>query len=377
MPALSVRSIDKTFGTTPVLRGVSLEVEAGEFVALLGASGSGKSTLLRIIAGLESPDAGDIQIAGSSVTSLPPAARDLAMVFQSYALYPHKTVAENIAVPLEMRRLRAWQRFPLLGRLSPQARAARLQIAADVKAAAAIVGMEELLHRLPNQLSGGQRQRAALARAMVRHPRLLLMDEPLSNLDSKLRAKLRTEISELHARTKATVVYVTHDQAEAMTMAHRVAVMVDGRIVQIGPPQALYAQPNDIRVAEMLGQPSINVIAGHATEQGVLAGGIHWPLHYRLPARTVVRLGFRPESVVVLPSMPGEPAATVRRIEHLGAELLVHIALPAGDRIIARAQADRALQPGDSVRLDVRPERLLLFSESGERLAVPALSRCA
>jgi multiple sugar transport system ATP-binding protein len=377
MPALSVRSIDKTFGTTPVLRGVSLEVEAGEFVALLGASGSGKSTLLRIIAGLESPDAGDIQIAGSTVTALPPAARDLAMVFQSYALYPHKTVAENIAVPLEMRRLRAWQRLPLLGRLSPKARAARLQIDADVKAAAAIVGMQELLHRLPSQLSGGQRQRAALARAMVRHPRLLLMDEPLSNLDSKLRAKLRTEISELHARTKATIVYVTHDQAEAMTMAHRVAVMVDGRIVQIGPPQALYAQPNDLRVAEMLGQPAINVVTGHVTDQCVLAGGFHWPLHYRLPARTVVRLGFRPESVVVLPWMSGEPAATVHRIEHLGAELLVHIALPAGDRIIARAQADRVFQPGDCVRIDVRPERLLLFSESGERLSAPALSRCA
>ncbi|MBL0914921.1 MAG: ABC transporter ATP-binding protein [Sphingopyxis sp.] len=231
MSALGIAGIAKRFGQTSVLSDISLEVESGEFVALLGASGSGKSTLLRIIAGLEKPDAGRIAIGDLDVTSLPASARDIAMVFQSYALYPQMTVAANIGLGLEMRRLRPWQRLPGMGWL-PDVRRTRAGIVDDVARAAAIVRMESLLDRKPAQLSGGQRQRAALARAMARRPRLLLMDEPLSNLDAKLRQQMRGEISDLHRSTGATIVYVTHDQVEAMTMADRVAVMVDGHIVQ-------------------------------------------------------------------------------------------------------------------------------------------------
>jgi multiple sugar transport system ATP-binding protein len=372
MAALTLHNISKRFGAVNVLDDVSLDVQGGEFVALLGASGSGKSTLLRIIAGLETPDRGAVHIGGRPATERPPAERDVAMVFQNYALYPHKTVAENIALPLEMRRLNGWQRLPGIGALSRQARATRQQIAGDVRGAAAIVGIERLLDRRPNQLSGGQQQRVALARAMVRRPRLLLMDEPLSNLDAKLRTRMRAEISELHARIKSTIVYVTHDQAEAMTMANRIAVMVDGRIVQIGPPQELYNEPCDVRVAEMLGNPSINLIDGHVLRDHIEAGGM------RLPIAAIesnsVRVGFRPEAAQCLPisslaaSAVNAANATVVRTEHLGAEVLLHLALAGDQRVIVRQDVSFRAAPGDRLHLRVPTSKLLLFDEHGARL---------
>jgi multiple sugar transport system ATP-binding protein len=380
MAALTLHGICKRFGAVNVLDDVSLDVQGGEFVALLGASGSGKSTLLRIIAGLDTPDRGDVHIGGRPATERPPAERDVAMVFQHYALYPHKTVAENIALPLEMRRLSGWQRLPGLGAFSRQARATRQQIATDVSAAAAIVGIERLLERRPNQLSGGQQQRVALARAMVRRPRLLLMDEPLSNLDAKLRTRMRAEISELHARIGSTIVYVTHDQAEAMTMANRIAVMVDGRIVQIGPPQELYNEPCDVRVAEMLGNPSINLIDGRVLRDHIDAGGLRLPIDATVlalgastgsSASANVRVGFRPEAAQCLSvssHAPDASNATVVRIEHLGAEVLLHLALAGDQRVIVRQEASCRAAPGDRLHLRVPTSKLLLFDEHGARL---------
>ena len=229
--------------STEVLRDVSLEVADGEFLAILGPSGCGKSTLLRILAGLERLDAGTVELDTRDVTELPPKARNLAMVFQSYALYPHMTVARNIAVPLEMRRLSALRRVPLLG---------------------------ALLARRPAQLSGGQRQRVALARAMVRSPAAFLMDEPLSNLDAWLRADAREEILALQRRLGATVVYVTHDQAEAMAMADRVAVMQGGRLLQVAPPQKVYDEPADLEVARFVGAPPMNALPAGQDADGAL-----------------------------------------------------------------------------------------------------------
>jgi len=218
MADLAIDRISKSFGRTRILHDVSLAVQDGEFLSLLGPSGCGKSTLLRIIAGLETRDTGSIAIGGRAVDALRPKARDVAMVFQSYALYPHYTVERNIALPLQMRRLSRWQRLPLVGRLLPGSRSARAEIATEVRGVAKALEIEPMLGRKPGQLSGGQRQRVALGRAMVRRPAVFLMDEPLSNLDAKLRVQMRVEIKELQQRLGATIVYVTHDQSEAMTM---------------------------------------------------------------------------------------------------------------------------------------------------------------
>ena len=366
MTALSIRRIAKCFGTTHVLNDVSLDVESGEFVALLGASGSGKSTLLRVIAGLETPDAGRIAIDDEDVTRLPPDRRDLAMVFQSYALYPQMSVARNIGLGLEMRRLKPWQRLPGM-RLLPPVRRIRAQIDAEVAQAAEIVGMGALKDRKPAQLSGGQRQRAALARAMARRPRLLLMDEPLSNLDTKLRQRMRGEIIDLHRSTGATIVYVTHDQVEAMTMADRVAVMVDGRIVQVGLPHDLYADPDDVRVAEMLGSPAINLLQGIARSGGVEAGGQFWRCAHALAEGRAVQLGFRAEHAV-LNGSGALCTARIGRVENLGAERLVHLAFVDGGATAMVRLGSGATLPRGAFSLCVPENRLLLFDETGARL---------
>jgi len=372
MAALTLSGISKRFGTVPVLDDVSMEIESGEFVVLLGASGSGKSTLLRIIAGLDTPDRGTVHIGGRSATELPPAKRDVAMVFQSYALYPHKTVAGNITLPLEMRRLRPWQRVPGLSALSASARATRSQIAADVRQAAAMVGIDHLLDRRPSQLSGGQQQRVALARAMVRRPQLLLMDEPLSNLDARLRTRVRGEICDLHARIAPTIVYVTHDQAEAMTMANRIAVIVEGRIVQVGRPRDLYTQPSDVRVAEILGSPAINLIDGVAIDGWLETAGLRVPLYGELSGR--VRVGFRPEAARLVRASAHERNATVVRREHLGADLLLHLTMTGGQAVVVREDPECPTAPGDAVCLSVPPEKLLLFDDRGGRVHPRAVS---
>ncbi len=365
MPSVSLRGIHKSFGATPVLRDVTLEVAEGEFLAILGPSGCGKSTLLRILAGLETADAGEVFIGEMRVDRLPPKARDLAMVFQSYALYPYMTVGQNVSLPLEMRRLSAWQRVPLLGRLFSGA--ARRGIAADVEAVAAPLGLSPLLGRKPSQLSGGQRQRVALARAMVRNPAAFLMDEPLSNLDARLRAEARAEIVALTRRLGVTALYVTHDQGEAMAMADRVAVMQGGRVLQLAAPQELYDEPASLEVARFVGSPPMNALAAEVASDGaVVVAGARLPWHS--PARGPVTLGVRPEGW--LPADDGIPVL-LERIEHLGAETLCH--LVGGVVLRLSPEASRGLAPGR--RLCLMPQRAVLFGPDGLRLPLAAARR--
>jgi len=346
---ISVDGVRKSFGTVEVLKDISLDIANGEFLTLLGPSGCGKSTLLRIVAGLERNDAGSIAIAGRRVDELPARDRDIAMVFQSYALYPHMTVAENIGLPLGMRRMNVWQRLPWLGALLPGTAAARKSIARDVAEAAAALDITPLLGRKPAQLSGGQKQRVALGRAMVRHPAAFLLDEPLSNLDAKLRVQMRAELTELQRRLGATMVYVTHDQAEAMTMSDRVAVMLGGKLQQVAPPRRLYDDPETLAVAEFVGSPKINVMP--------VGGGYH---------------AVRPESMqLVAPFETGALAGHVRLVEHMGSESLVHVEVPGhAAPLIARleAHAEHDPQRGEAVGLKPLPERVLQFDSEGRRV---------
>ena len=370
MAGISIQDVTKSFGAAHVLRGVSAELAQGEFLSLVGPSGCGKTTLLRIIAGLETADAGRVWIGGRDVTALRPAARDVAMVFQNYALYPHLTVLQNMAVPLIMRRLSAIERLPLLRHAVPGHRARRAGILAEVRDAAAVLQIGHLLDRRPAQLSGGQRQRVALGRALVRQPAAFLMDEPLSNLDAELRAQTRREIVELHRRAGVTTVYVTHDQVEAMTMSDRVALMLDGRILQLGTPRALYDDPADLRVAQFLGSPRINVLDGVATGEGVRLGDVVLPFAVDAPEGTALHLGVRPERVsLAAMGMPG----VVRHVEYLGAEALVHVDTAAGALVARVPGVDVAVE--EAVRLSVDWAGVLVFDASGGRLAVKALSR--
>ena len=370
-----IDGVQKRFGPTPVLHGVSATLAQGEFLALVGPSGCGKTTLLRIIAGLEAADEGRILIAGRDVTRARPADRDVAMVFQNYALYPHLTVAQNMAVPLALRRLSLPARLPLLRHLVPGQGAARRGIAADVARAADSLGIGHLLDRRPAQLSGGQRQRVALGRAVVRQPRAFLMDEPLSNLDAELRARTRKEIVDLHRRAGVTTVYVTHDQVEAMTMADRVALMLGGRILQIGPPRTLYDDPASLAVAQFLGTPRINVLPGTATGHGVQSGDALLPLHPACAPGAPVTVGLRAEALAVSPR--GALPAVVEHLEFLGADVLLHVNAAAGP-LVARVSVAAAdgLRANDAVRLDADWPQALLFGPDGARLRTraPALA---
>ncbi|MBR0656128.1 ABC transporter ATP-binding protein [Plastoroseomonas arctica] len=373
--AILIEGVEKAFGATRVLKGVSLTLRQGEFMALVGPSGCGKTTLLRIVAGLESADAGRVVIGGRDVTRARPADRDIAMVFQNYALYPHLTVAQNLAVPLAMRRLSALERLPLVHRLVPGNAARRRAIAARVGEAAAMLRIAHLLDRRPGQLSGGQRQRVALGRALVREPAAFLMDEPLSNLDAELRAGTRQEIVDLHRRAGVTTIYVTHDQVEAMTMADRVAVMMEGEVLQLGTPREVYDDPCDIRVAGFLGSPRINALPGIATENGVSLGTLALPLRAAAAPGSAVTIGLRPEAIRVAPL---GLACRVEHLEYLGAETLLHARLEAPEaRIVARlpVAAGEGLSRGDAVRLGADWERALVFGADGKRLALHQAAR--
>ena len=385
MAALELTSIDKSFDGTPILHAVDLALEDGEFLAIVGPSGCGKSTLLRIIAGLEPQDGGSVRIGGRAVDELPPKARDVAMVFQSYALYPHMTVAQNLALPLVMRDFSRVERLPFAGRLSRGVAERRRAIMAAVERAAAMVDLTQLLSRKPKQLSGGQRQRVALARALVRQPRLFLLDEPLSNLDAALRATTRTEIVDLQRRLGVTTVYVTHDQTEAMTMASRIAVMIEGRIIQLAEPREIYRQPADIRVARFIGSPQMNLLAGRAQAGRVMLGGAALPIEVRGLDDGPLHIGIRAEDVR-LAAGAGGFTATVRNIEFLGSEALVHlepVALACDRLLVARVEPDRAaaLALGSAIRFGLAPDRLHVFAADGRRLdnelMRPALSAAA
>jgi len=374
MACIQIDGLRKRFGTVEVLRGVSLDVPDGSFVALLGPSGCGKTTLLRILAGLESQEEGSIHIGGRAVDALRPRDRNVAMVFQSYALYPYMTVAANIGLPLEMRRLNALQRVPVLGRLMPGAAAARRAMAADVAAVAGPLGLLPLLARRPAQLSGGQRQRVALARAMVRSPDVFLMDEPLSNLDAQLRADARAEIAEMHRRLGATVVYVTHDQTEAMTMADTVVLMQGGQVLQAAPPQRLYDAPASVAVARFVGSPSINLLPATLDSDGNARAGA-MSLGVRGTGAGPVMAGIRPEALHLATA---GLAARVLRLERLGPEVLAYVEAhdQATPLVLRLTPADAAgLHPGTTVALRATQGAALLFGPDGLRLdAIHALT---
>jgi len=370
MASVTLHRISKRFGGTEVLRDVTLEVADGEFLAILGPSGCGKSTLLRILAGLEGCNSGSVILGDEDVTERAAKSRNLAMVFQSYALYPHMTVRQNIGLPLELRRLSAWQRVPVLGQLSGGE--ARRGIAAEVTRVAGTLALEALLDRRPSQLSGGQRQRVALARAMVRNPAAFLMDEPLSNLDARLRGEARAEIVALQKRLGATVLYVTHDQEEAMAMADRVAVMREGRVLQVAPPQALYDDPASLEVARFVGSPPMNAFPARVALEGrvEVADAV---LPFRAERGGAVTLGVRAEALRL--AAQGIPAELMR-IERLGAEVILHAAIPGiAAPALARLAPEHVagLVPGDRVAL--MPARAMLFDAEGQRLALHAERR--
>jgi multiple sugar transport system ATP-binding protein len=357
--------VAKRYGEVDALVDFSLAVQDGEFMVLVGPSGCGKTTALRIVAGLEEPDDGAIFIGGRDVTDLQPRERDIAMVFQNYALYPQMSVYDNIAFGLRTRRLR------------------RRAIDTAVHEAAHLLGISELLKRKPSQLSGGQRQRVALGRAIVRRPNVFLMDEPLSNLDAKLRAQTRIELIRLHRRLQKTVLYVTHDQVEAMTMGERIAVLDRGRLQQVGTANEVYNRPANLFVAQFIGTPAMTVFEGPTTEcDGVVtvdAGTLRIVLSdeqsqviRRSNARRIA-IGIRPEHIDLASRFGERPAATtftarVDVIESLGNE--THVTLLLDDRsIIARLEADVGLRSGSEERFVIAPDHLLVFdTDSGRRL---------
>lgn len=374
MGEIQVRSIEKSFADNKVLQGIDLDIRSGEFLTLVGPSGCGKSTLLRIIAGLERQSSGDVVISDRNVNTVRASDRDLAMVFQSYALYPHLTVRENMMTPLRLRDLSAAQRFPFIGRFLPGTGKKLVEIASLVEETADVLKIRELLSRKPGQLSGGQRQRAALGRAMVRRPVAFLMDEPLSNLDAALRVHMRAELTDLHRRLGTTFIYVTHDQAEALTMSTRVAVMMGGEILQLDTPTKVYADPLTLQVAEFIGSPKINILRGNLDSAGriVVEGNT---LERRIPNAIPqkVSVGLRPEHLALLSEESEKPGYTgiVRHLEHLGSDVYVHAGVNDGQELlIVRSEPEVAakLSYGDTVRIGQNKGAALVFDKAGNRL---------
>ena len=354
MAGLSFSGIHKSFGDVEVLRGLDLDVPDGALLTILGPSGSGKTTLLRIAAGLEAPTGGVLSMGERDVTGLPPAQRDVAMVFQGFALFPHMTVAENIG-------------FGLTARRTPKE-----EVRSRVEEAAALAGCDRLLDRRPAELSGGERQRAALARAVVRHPAVFLLDEPLSNLDAPVRAGMRAELKRLQRRVGTTMLYVTHDQVEALTLGDLVAVLDRGAIQQVGTPDEIFLRPANRLVASFVGSPGMNVVPAKVGRGTVAAGP------FRLRPRGLsgvppgrVELGVRPGAVGIGPSARGK-AATVELVEVSGEEAYVHV--KAGDiRLVATVSASSRPEVGKRVGVTIKPGDIYLFdAESGETLLGPS-----
>ena len=346
MASVEIQNVRKNFGATEVLKAINLSIADGEFIALVGPSGCGKSTLLRIIAGLEAQTSGEIVIDGRTVSDMRPSDRDLAMVFQSYALYPHLSVEQNMMVPLKLRALSGFERTPLLGHLLPSRWQKMRAIRKIIDETAETLKMKDLLKRKPGQLSGGQRQRVAVGRAMVRKPVAFLMDEPLSNLDAALRVHMRSEIADLHRQLATTFIYVTHDQAEALTMADRIAVMMEGVMLQVGSPDAVYRDPHELRVAEFIGSPKMNTLPGTADANGVVTTLAAYKLQRKL-SKTLqnVTVGMRPEHLEIAAEAPGGHffPVTVRHKENLGADYFVHAQIDGTDqRLIVRTRPEIA-----------------------------------
>jgi multiple sugar transport system ATP-binding protein len=361
MATIELRNVKKSFGSQQIIRGVDLQIADREFVAFVGPSGSGKSTLLRMIAGLEEVSEGALLIDGIPVEHVPPAKRGLAMVFQSYALYPHMTVAENMGFNL---------------RLAGVPKSERDE---KVRVVARVLEMEALLQRKPRQLSGGQMQRVAIGRAMTRQPKAFLLDEPLSNLDAGLQAQMRLELVRLHQELKTTMIYVTHDQLEAMTMADRIVVLNQGRIEQSGTPLELYHHPATMFVAGFIGAPKMNfldaTVASVTPTEVTLSLSAGGSLAVPVPQGKVtegenVTLGVRPEDVVIAPY--GEFAGQVEIVEHLGAWVFLHVKIGSGTKLVAVAPGDCQSKAGDCLTLGVLRQRVHLFDDSGN--AIKALA---
>lgn len=374
MSFIQLTEIRKSFGDVDILRDVSLEIREGEFLTLVGPSGCGKSTLLRILAGLESPDHGVVEIDGQDATNIRASERNLAMVFQSHALYPHLTLRENLATPLRLRDLSWVEQLPILGRLVAPEKL--LTIDRKVRETAEALQIQSLLDRKPGQLSEGQRQRAALGHAMVRDPQAFLMDEPLSNLDAALRVHMRSELPELHRRLGSTFVHVTHDQAEALTMSDRMAVMHEGRILQIGPPDAVYDDPDTLQVARFIGSPAINLMSGEFDAGGRLCISGH--VMDRLAARASehVTIGIRPEAVKVIAGHQTGIRGIIRHRENLGSDIFLHVEIEGhASRIVAKTAPPLRMDLGIGrpVTLNFDAMALLLFRSDGSRLRLPQL----
>ena len=352
--SMRLTDVRKSYGSLEVIHGIDLEVEEGQFVVFVGPSGCGKSTLLRMIAGLEEVTDGEIAIKGRDVTDLDPSERGIAMVFQSYALYPHMSVRDNLGFGLKM------------------ARTETAEIEARVKAASAILKIDHLLDRRPGQLSGGQRQRVAIGRAIVRKPDVFLFDEPLSNLDAELRVSMRIEIARLHRELGNTMIYVTHDQTEAMTLADKIVVLKDGKIEQVGSPREVYEDPANIFVAGFIGSPRMNMIAAEWSSDGLVntaGGSIKADIgQASLPAGEKLMLGMRPEHLVVVSDGNDAVRVKVDFDEYLGGTRYLYCQMEDGQSLIAEYREGPDVQRGDTLHLRCAPERRRYFDEQGNRL---------
>ncbi|NIM51716.1 MAG: sn-glycerol-3-phosphate ABC transporter ATP-binding protein UgpC [Gemmatimonadales bacterium] len=355
--SVSLVAVEKYFGDVPAIRSLSIEVDSGEFVVLVGPSGCGKTTALRMIAGLEEPTSGEIHIGGHRVDDVEPADRNIAMVFQNYALYPHMSARQNLGFGLKMRKL------------------PREEIDARVRRAAEVLGLAQLLDRRPAQLSGGQRQRVALGRALVREPSVFLFDEPLSNLDARLRVEMRAEIADLHRRLGTTMIFVTHDQVEAMTLGQRIAVLNEGALQQYAAPLRVYQEPANLFVATFIGTPTINTIEGQlATDAGrSVFRASDLTLAFPDAGYTgAAAIGVRPEGLelVNVGASDADLRSTVNRLEPLGNELLVYLDGPGERPWVARVNADSRCTPGELIGIRLDRRRIHLFGgEQQKRLA--------
>ncbi|KSV64861.1 hypothetical protein N185_34305 [Sinorhizobium sp. GW3] len=348
MAVIELRKTGKSFGALDIIRGVDLHIADGEFAVFVGPSGSGKSTLLRLIAGLEEVTSGAILIDGEDVTELGPADRGLSMVFQSYALYPHKSVRDNMAFGLEV------------------ARTPKAEIERRVNEAAASLRLDKHLDRKPKELSGGQRQRVAIGRAIVRDPVAFLFDEPLSNLDAALRSEMRIEIARLHQRLGATMIYVTHDQVEAMTLADKIVVLKDGEIQQVGAPLELYDRPANLFVAQFLGSPKMNVFGVTPSQGGLSFGSGRIALDGDLSA--VAKLGVRPENISLAPAGVGTMDARIEVLERLGSDTFLHVSSGSEALATVRLPGSVAVSVGDTVGLMFEYRAIHLFDQQDRRV---------
>ena len=348
MATLALKGVRKSFGSTNVIKGTDLDIRDGELIVFVGPSGCGKSTMLRMIAGLESVSGGEIHIGDKRVDPLPPADRGIAMVFQSYALYPHKDVRGNLGFALK------------------HAGVEKGEIERRVNVASDILGLSEMMERKPRELSGGQRQRVAIGRAIVREPEVFLFDEPLSNLDAALRVHMRVEILKLHQRLGNTMVYVTHDQVEAMTLADRIVVFRAGEIEQVGTPLELYRHPVNTFVAGFIGSPAMNFIEARASEGGAVRLGEREVCRTAL-GEGPVTLGLRPEHLVR--AEDGALRGSVQVFEHLGGESFVHVELEDGQSVVAKLDGETAFRNGDPIALGIAPARCHVFDRDGRSVA--------